>query len=530
LRVVLLCPFTAGTVLWQAQDGGYTLTVCVKGTFSLVHGREAILADAQEPIAGDRHLGDDPRAGLYAASELIPYKPRADVTLVGSAFAPDQEPVEALVARLALGELDKSLGVIGDRFWIEGPDGPEPSPPRPFSVMPLRDERAVLAPDNPLGFDLTRPPAIGAPALPNLEAADDEIGAGRTVGFGPVLPGAGARWGLIAPEGRAWVEGGGRGPVPAGFDFSFYNAAPRDQQIELVRAGAPLVLENLSRDHGRFETRLPTVRPKAFLVPGEIEHGIEVILRCDTVWIDTDRALLTLTWRGLTGVSASSEEALGTLVVAAESKGREVRYKHIEKMLRDGFTSSTDGEGVGETHPLGLRHDGVSGDAPRPSATPRGALRSATDIRPVPAPPPSIYHAPATPLPAAEREDTRPPPSYEELSSADLLESTATEEPTGLSRIDIVSPAVVMEDPFTEELSTVPLRVVPAQAAGELSVADYARITVAVERGAAAEVLSGYGLALPDLAHVTSRCSERAAAEPGFAGALARALASARRA
>ena len=46
-------------------------------------------------------------------------------------------------------------------------------------------------------------------------------------------------------------------------------------QIEIVRPGAPLVLENLTRAHGRFETRLPTVKPKAFLVPGEIEHGIE---------------------------------------------------------------------------------------------------------------------------------------------------------------------------------------------------------------------------------------------------------------
>ena len=87
VRTVVLCPFSAGTVLWQAQSGAWTLSVCVRGTFSPVPGREALLVDPQEPVAADRHLGDDPRNSLYAPSDLVPYKPRVDVVLVGSAFA-----------------------------------------------------------------------------------------------------------------------------------------------------------------------------------------------------------------------------------------------------------------------------------------------------------------------------------------------------------------------------------------------------------------------------------------------------------
>ena len=186
------------------------------------------LADTQEPVAGDRHYGDDPRQSLYAASELVPYKPHTDVILVGSAFSPGMRPVEALVARLSVGDLDKAVGVIGDRVWIEGPDGPEPSAPAPFTVMPLRYERAARAPDNPAGFDLTRAAVTGALALPNLEAADDEIGAGRTVGFGPVPPGAPSRRSLLQPEGAAWIEHGRRRPRAREASTSpTTNAAPR---------------------------------------------------------------------------------------------------------------------------------------------------------------------------------------------------------------------------------------------------------------------------------------------------------------
>ena len=540
MRSVILCPFTVGTALWQAQSGAWTLTVCVRGTFSLVHGREAVLADAQEPVAGDRYAGDDPQQSLYTPSDLVPYKPRVDVVLVGSAFAPHQEPVEALVARLSVGTLDKSIGVIGDRLWIEGPDGPEPSSPRPFVTMPLGYERVARGPDNPHGFDLIRAPAPGAPALPNLEAVDDEISGSRTVGFGPVAPIAGSRRGLLRPDGWAWVEGGGLGPAPAGFDFAFYNAAPRDQQIDVVRGGDALVLENLDRSHPRLETRLPSVRPKAFLVPADVDRGIEIALRCDTLWIDTDRRLLTLSWRGLVTVDTPDEEAVGALVIAAESKGREVGYAQIAKLLRDGTMSTTDGdtftesrqrsphpESLGDIDPDLLPTPGpFRPKRPLPSVAVVEAPWSTEITLPVP-PGPAAKVPAATPAPVViEAEDTGGPASWEELTGSDLLDLGAVEEAKTLTRID----ARRIDDSIsTDEPSTKPMIQGPPSQPRELGVADYARIAVAVERGDAARALFDYGLTLPDLPGVQRAWSERNAADPSFAQAFAQAVATARR-
>src|SRR5205823_3723533 len=91
-------------------------------------------------------------------------------------------------------------------------------------------------------------------------------------------------------------------------------------------------------------------------------------MRCDTVWIDTDRAMVTLTWRGLTEVGTSDESALGPVVVAAETKGKELRFKHIERLMRAGASGTL--EGFDEEDPLNVRYDGTR---PRASDLPPGA-------------------------------------------------------------------------------------------------------------------------------------------------------------
>jgi hypothetical protein len=215
LEIISLCPFAVGTVIWQGQGGAFTLTTCVKGTFKLAHGRDALLAEEQEPIGVDRYY-PGAAGGLYAPTDIAPYKPRSDVLLVGHAYAPGGRPVDALVARFTVGDLTKAIGVIGDRIWTEGPYGLEPSPPSPFVRMPLRYERAARGAGNPIGVDLAAPPLAGARALPNLEAVDDEAESDLTVGFGPIAPGWGPRRNLLHAGAVAWVSDGCRGTVPDG--------------------------------------------------------------------------------------------------------------------------------------------------------------------------------------------------------------------------------------------------------------------------------------------------------------------------
>ncbi len=100
MEVVSCSPLPVSSLLWQPQPSAWAFTFVCKATFYLQAG-VAPLAASQQPIyEDDVHWNDDPARSLYAPSDLYPLKPRADVLLVGSAFAPQGTP-GALAARAA---------------------------------------------------------------------------------------------------------------------------------------------------------------------------------------------------------------------------------------------------------------------------------------------------------------------------------------------------------------------------------------------------------------------------------------------
>src|SRR6185369_8780787 len=108
------------------------LTVCVKATFTLVHGGEATIAAQQLPPGDDAYFDRNPRGSLYAPSDFAPYKPRADVLFVGSAHAPGGVAQQELVARLTVGDFTKAVRVVGARTWVRSGSVLRPSGTAPF--------------------------------------------------------------------------------------------------------------------------------------------------------------------------------------------------------------------------------------------------------------------------------------------------------------------------------------------------------------------------------------------------------------
>ncbi len=312
MDLVTLCPFVASKVVWQANSGAFALTVIVKATFVLQPGM-AQLAPQQEPILEqDRFYDDDPRRSVRVPSDAVPYKPRADVLLVGHAYAPGKQPVRSVVTRFVVGEMDKSIEVWCDRAFrvrdgqlLEG---------KRFTEMPLVWERASGGPEsvNPVGkrFDGAMD-AYGTIAIGNLQPLGHFV-AKRSDTFvptcyGPVAPtwpGRTQRLGRLSRSilGSAWNAQA----LPAGFDPTFFLAAPPDQNVAEIRANERIVLENLHPDHARLLTSLPGLHPRAIAdrATGERE---EIALVGDTLWIDTDRGVCCVVWRGRIGLRSADE-------------------------------------------------------------------------------------------------------------------------------------------------------------------------------------------------------------------------------
>ncbi|MCK6586897.1 MAG: DUF2169 domain-containing protein [Polyangiaceae bacterium] len=321
MEIESLCPFQAGAVLWEPRIGEHRLTVCAKITLALAHGRTASVAPApqQIPLHDDLFWDRNTAGSLYAPSDFAPQKPRADILLVGHAHAPGGAPVTSLLARLRVGSFVKALHIDGDRVWTGAPEGLRPSPARPFIAMPLRFERAPSGPMNPVGID----PAIqlGKPLANIFAVGEAKLDRGAP-GFGPTSPAWRARRFQHGLDIARWTDAirHDPGPAPPSLDLAFFNAAPLDQQVDEIPAGAEIVLENLCPGVPILATRLPPLSPRAFRVSKATGLSYEIPLRCDTLWIDGDRALAVLCFRGVADVN--EPRSIGRVVIAVEPEDR----------------------------------------------------------------------------------------------------------------------------------------------------------------------------------------------------------------
>jgi hypothetical protein len=313
MDVVSICPLPVASFVFRRASGEQVQTIVCKATFDLLAG-ECRLAAQQEPLHDDdKHYSGDPAKSVYAAGDLAPFKARADVLLVGKAFAPRKEPVRSLRARLVVADVDKSIEVHGDRS--RGADG-QVREAAPFTSMPLPYERAAGGPAtwNPAGVS----DAQGGTRLPNLQppgaSPGDRSRPIAPIGFGPIAAGWPQRRMYVDRAAGAWPDPAWRErPLPERLDPAYFNAAPQDQQASAIRPTEPIVLEHLHRDHPRLTTRLPGLRPAAWTeAAGETPRGVQ--LTCDTLWIDTDRSICTVTWRGQ--LPLPREGARGRVVVS----------------------------------------------------------------------------------------------------------------------------------------------------------------------------------------------------------------------
>lgn len=103
---------------------------------------------------------------------------------------------------------------------------------------------------------------------------------------------------------------------PKNFDWSFYNAAPADQQVESLAGDEIFFFENR-------RGRLPGLRPRVFTSEKSGFHEIRMIL--DTLWAKPDAETLALVWRGHRDVRSEKLQDIDHLLVVSEPLGAPAR-------------------------------------------------------------------------------------------------------------------------------------------------------------------------------------------------------------
>jgi hypothetical protein len=325
VAITPLAGAAAATMTWR-HGARLHVTVVVKATFAFIPGH-AMTPVAPAPIVvGEEDAG--PGLGLRDAGDLVPYLARTDVWLRGHAIPTHGSAGGPLDVRLAVvrdGEalLDKAIAL--DARSAGGRPGPAPIPVP--ALGPLSRSWPV------------RSRLLGAADPRRLE--------------GPVIS------------------------VPDSFDWTYFQAAPLDQRIGLLRGDEWLVLEGVHPTLPRIETQLPGARAAARL-HGLTAGGFRPLgLVLDTVRVDVDRRRCTLSWRGYFPISG--EQVLGALHVVAgvELPGRPLVWLEPEEPIEinaDDLAGTLQLEGpserlaVSDAHPMPPAADPLGGtldlDAP----------------------------------------------------------------------------------------------------------------------------------------------------------------------
>ncbi|MCK4789730.1 MAG: DUF2169 domain-containing protein, partial [Desulfobacteraceae bacterium] len=327
--------FNFAPIVGRLNFPGNSLTVIIKGTFDLKPDSVATPAEEQLYPTGDEFYPDDVdmQGSCRYEFDFAYFKPRADLLLSGHCHSPNGKPVPACQVKFQVGTHEKTLNVLGDRQWKRTFGARTISDPEPFTQMELKYENSFGGQGykkNPVGKGFSKQDSEDGKKvrfLPNIEDPQNMIGSSRSrpepEGFGPL----GKMW-----EQRSSRMGNYKGKYleerwpwfPQDFDWSHYNAAPKDMQVEgYLQGDEALSFENLHPENSQYKSKLPGLRARCFVsIPAEPESGEdrfnEIPLNLDTLWVDMDTEKLVLVWRGWMEVLSEDYEEIEHIFIMSE--------------------------------------------------------------------------------------------------------------------------------------------------------------------------------------------------------------------
>jgi len=339
--------FPEALMLGNGPDGFSTLTVIIKATFQFPQdsSKNATIASDQLPIAAtDEFYDDDMQRGVRIEGDMVLFKSKADIVLVGTAYAPKEQAVSYCDTGLRVGKRVKKVRVYGERDWHYGSKvalTPSITRPQFFVTMELTYERAfggidesqgMLCKYNLLGKGYAgkkKTKSLHHKPLPNLEDPNNLIKSWDThpmpAGYGFWPKGCLPRSKYAGTFDEKWKEERAS-EMPQDFSFNFFNAAHPDLQVEgYLQGDEEVEMLNLT-PQGHIKFQLSGLYPKITIiknadnsngnssVSGKKEEGIKPNL--DTICFLPDEGIFYQVWRGLCQVKSLACEEIKEIIIS----------------------------------------------------------------------------------------------------------------------------------------------------------------------------------------------------------------------
>lgn len=307
IRSIAIGPVSTSTLVFRLRGQLYT-TVILKASFLFENGGVMPLSATRPSLRHkEEHHEHNAMLSIRAPSDIVPFLEQADILFSGSAYAPPGTKTSALPVRLSLGRTDGEhiWAVLDKQLLVRGRRNPNGTGETlPFERMPITYERAFGG----IGHTLN---PMGTPN-PNIVYMTPEAQE-SPASFGPISSHWPSRKKLLRGQTRqlfehAIIE------LPPDFDAAYFQSAPEDQRIPSLSGDEILLLENLHPEYADLEMRLPGARA-FYRVVTAAGMSKPVALRPDTLFIDGEAQICTLTYRGY--FPLFSEQAIPSLTVMA---------------------------------------------------------------------------------------------------------------------------------------------------------------------------------------------------------------------
>ena len=287
--------------------------------------------------------------GEYPMLDACMPKPQGEVLVFGNYYAPDGRPVTADRVQIMMGPVNKSLAVIGQRYWrtLLAPTDPEP-----FIQMPISYDNAFGGKDfkqNTTGKGMAEIDVFGEmrKPLPNIEYPDKLVMSPahrpEPAGFAPLDMMWEPRISKLGTYDEKWQRDYFPG-YPPDLDWTHFNTAPADQWIDgYWRGDESFKLLNMHPEQIEVGGKLPAFRTRCF-VEKQAEQGTlftEAEMRAETTFLFPNEEIGVLLFRGVIEVEEDDASDIDNLLVAYEDLAQTPRSKeYYDEALRNRLDES----------------------------------------------------------------------------------------------------------------------------------------------------------------------------------------------
>jgi len=273
-------PFRAIAFEHRHRDGRPMGVIAVRGAYDLFPDGTLQPSQKQEIILSDEYEGNPLKTPLLRASDIIPFKPNTDITIIGHSYPPGGARSGFWRFGMEIAQVSAMFRCHGLRKWFSS-DGKnwQMSEARPVDYVPL-DYRYCPSNyifgspyhaeslDNPLGAPLASPEQTPSDAEIQvamiMRDSDPVINAHTPVsmaGTAPIAPHWHLRRRFAGSYDAAWEQD--KYPhLPADFDYLFYQTAcPGMIWQGFMRGDEPIILYQMTRGHDVVSFQLPQIQP-----------------------------------------------------------------------------------------------------------------------------------------------------------------------------------------------------------------------------------------------------------------------------